>query len=98
VEYDWKGFKTRLMGEFLGVQVLAAWWPAPRDRGWPWRWGVVLEGRLVDDPRPSPPYGWVQILASYNDARTEEEARTRAEEQARTLLESLPEGWVSTEG
>jgi len=79
--------KEEPVGVFLGVQVLAVWWPVPADTRWPWRWGVALEGRSLDDFAPFP---HTRILASYNDARTEEEARTRAVEQARALLESLP--------
>jgi len=90
--------KKEPVGMFFGVMVLAVWWPVPADEEWPWRWGIGLNGRRLDDLFPPFVKDRVDILASYNDARTEEEARARAVEQARTLLEALPKGWVSTEG
>jgi len=88
--------REELVGVFFGAYVLAIWWPAPQDQQYPWRWGIALEGRFLDDLFPPFVRGdRVKILASYNDARTEEEARTRALEQARTLMESLPERWAS---
>jgi len=84
--------KRELVGVFFGVHVLAVWWHVPADTRWPWRWGMALEGRPLDDFAPFP---HTRILASYNDARTEEEARTRALEQARTFMEALPEKWAS---
>jgi len=86
--------KKELLGVFFGVHVLAVWWPVPQDQEFPWRWGVALNGRLLDDTFTPSIKDRVDILASYNDARTEEEARTRALEQARTLLESLPRRWT----
>jgi len=83
--------KKELVGVFFGVYVLAVWWPVPQDSKYPWRWGMALEGRRLDDLFPPFVSGdRVKVLASYNDARTEEEARARALEQARTFMESLP--------
>jgi len=82
--------KKELVGVFFGVRVFAAWWPVPQDQQYPWRWGMVLEGPTLDDFAPFP---HTRIRASYNDARTEEEARAKALEQARALVESLPGRW-----
>jgi len=93
MEWHRMELKTRLMGEFLAVQVLAAWGPAPWDEQYPWRAAVLLEGRALEGHPPA----WVRIVASWNDARTEEEARERAESLALELLESWPWGYVNEE-
>jgi len=88
--------KTHVVGEFLGVRVLVGWGPAPWDSDWPWRWAVLLQGGTLD--RDTPPPTWARIVASWNAARTEAEARSKAEAKALTLLRALPREWTAIEG
>jgi hypothetical protein len=93
MEWHRTELKTRLMGEFLGVQVLAAWGPAPWDEEYPWRSALLLEGRALEAQASR----WTHIVAYWGDAKTEEEARAHAEALALDLLEALPMGYVNEE-
>jgi len=96
--------KTEEIGLFWANRVIAFWGHHYRDTQFPYRWGVIIEGKaaqreapLLEDPLSPYTHPQARILAYWNEARTEERAREGARRKALEFLRALPKEWVEPE-